>query len=63
MSLNETLNLLSYIQDIYNIDLLEVPCSCLDISDNDYNYYVMYHTDYDILTFTINKDNVASHFE
>ena len=63
MSLNETLNLLSYIQDIYGIDLLEVPCNSLSISTNLYGYYVIYHNDYDFLTFSINKDNVASHFE
>lgn len=63
MSLNETLNLLSYIQDIYNIDLLEVECSRLSINSNEYEYFITYKAEYDIISMVINKDNVINHFE
>lgn len=65
MSLNETLNLLSYIQDIYDIDLLEIPCKDLSISIIDDTYFVTYirRNSSDVLSFGINIDNVKKYFE
>lgn len=65
MSLNETLNLLSYIQDIYDVDLTERPCSDLSISIKFGTYYVIYSnsSSKDIITFSIDKDNVDKYFE